>query len=143
MSFHFLCHFTLITSSCLTLFFRYIDTSLIDVDIQPNYVRVSVKGKIFQLCLNEEVNIQASTSQRSIITGHLLITIPKLNYKEVLPVKTVITEKNTKREPNVVVDYKNIIKTTNDSSKSDKASKIEETENEIEKGDHENMPELI
>lgn len=54
------------------------ETSLLDVDVQPNYVRVTVKGKIFQLALSEEVNISDSSSQRSTITGHLLIVMPKL-----------------------------------------------------------------
>ena len=56
--------------------FRHMDTSLIDVDVQPNYVRVSIKGKvswkqfsslhdfssiqILQLVLPEEVNTTQS-----------------------------------------------------------------------------------
>lgn len=50
-----------------------------DVDVQPTYVRVTTKGKIFQLCLPEEVNTSESTAKRSQITGRLLITMPKLN----------------------------------------------------------------
>ncbi|PVD22974.1 hypothetical protein C0Q70_16234 [Pomacea canaliculata] len=57
--------------------FRYMDTSLLDCDVQPNYVRVVLKGKIFQLSLPEEVNAEKSTAQRSQITGHLVITMPK------------------------------------------------------------------
>lgn len=30
----------------MCLFSRYMDTSLIDVDVQPTYVRVMVKGKV-------------------------------------------------------------------------------------------------
>lgn len=89
-------------------FVRYLDTSLIDVDVQPNFVRASVKGKVFQLALNDEVNIEASTSQRSMITGHLLITMPKLNFKEVLPVKMI--DDGKKKTPLTPVDYKNIVK---------------------------------
>ena len=33
---------------CCAIFFpsRHLDTSLIDVDVQPTYVRVTVKGKV-------------------------------------------------------------------------------------------------
>lgn len=51
-----------------------------EVDVQPNYVRVTIKNKIFQMSLHDEVKITESTSQRSLITGHLLIIMPKLNY---------------------------------------------------------------
>lgn len=40
-----------------------------------------MKGKIFQIALRDEIKIEQSTSQRSMTTGHLLITMPKLNYK--------------------------------------------------------------
>lgn len=56
---------------------RYMDTSLIDIDIQPTWVRILVKGKLLQLMLPEEVNPDASTAQRSLTTGNLLITMPK------------------------------------------------------------------
>lgn len=57
---------------------RHLDTSLIDVDAQPKYVRVTVKQKVFQLALNEEIRMDAATSKRSQTTGHLLVTMPKL-----------------------------------------------------------------
>lgn len=57
---------------------RFLDTSLIEVDVQPKYVRVTVKQKIFQMALNDEIKIAESTSQRSQITGSLLIVMPKL-----------------------------------------------------------------
>lgn len=59
--------------------YKYLDTSLIDIDVQPRYVRVTLKGKIFQLCLPEEINTTESTAQRSQTSGHLVITMPKLN----------------------------------------------------------------
>ncbi|XP_054713275.1 dynein axonemal assembly factor 11-like [Uloborus diversus] len=59
--------------------YRYLDTSLLEVDVQPNYVRVKVKGKYFQLLLPQEVHPDISTSLRSQTTGHLLITMPKAN----------------------------------------------------------------
>ena len=69
------------------LFLRFLDSSLIDVDAQPNYVRVTVKGKIFQMALNDEIHVSASTSKRSQTTGHLLITMPKLNPENCLTFK--------------------------------------------------------
>lgn len=62
--------------------YKFLDTSLVEVDLQTSYVRVDVKGKIFQMALKEEVKISESTSKRSLITGHLLIVMPKLNYKK-------------------------------------------------------------
>lgn len=32
---------------------KYIDTSLIDVDVQPTVVRCLLKGQLLQLCLSE------------------------------------------------------------------------------------------
>lgn len=58
--------------------FRHMDTSLIDVDVQTNYVRVVMKGKIFQLHLDQDVNADSSSAKRSQTTGHLLITMPKV-----------------------------------------------------------------
>nr|XP_029497831.1 protein tilB homolog isoform X2 [Oncorhynchus nerka] len=57
--------------------YRHMDTSLMDVDVQPTYARVTVKGKIFQLVLPAEVMPDSSTAKRSQITGHLVLTMPK------------------------------------------------------------------
>ncbi|XP_021039322.1 protein tilB homolog [Mus caroli] len=58
--------------------YRYMDTSLIEVDVQPTYVRVMVKGKPFQLALSTEVQPDRSSAKRSQTTGHLLICMPKV-----------------------------------------------------------------
>ncbi|RMX37350.1 hypothetical protein pdam_00015456, partial [Pocillopora damicornis] len=58
--------------------FKHLDTSLIDVDVQPTYVRVTVKGKVFQLALSEGVNPDSSSAKRSQTTGHLIISMPKV-----------------------------------------------------------------
>ncbi|XP_030259449.1 dynein axonemal assembly factor 11 isoform X1 [Sparus aurata] len=57
--------------------YRHMDTSLIDVDVQPTYARVNVKGKIFQMVLPAEVKPDSSTAQRSQTTGHLVLTMPR------------------------------------------------------------------
>ncbi|XP_039096121.1 protein tilB homolog isoform X3 [Hyaena hyaena] len=59
--------------------YRYMDTSLIDVDVQPTYVRVMVKGKPFQLVLPAEVRPDSSSAKRSQTTGHLVICMPKVD----------------------------------------------------------------
>ena len=73
---------------CRTLFntallrARHLSTSELDVDVQPTYVRVTVRGRVLQLVLNElvrggrELRAQEATSQRSLTTGHLLVCIP-------------------------------------------------------------------
>ncbi|KAG7455331.1 hypothetical protein MATL_G00255620 [Megalops atlanticus] len=57
--------------------YRHMDTSLLDVDVQPTYIRVTVKGKTFQLVLPAEVKPDSSTAKRSQTTGHLVVTMPK------------------------------------------------------------------
>ncbi|CAJ1072925.1 protein tilB homolog [Xyrichtys novacula] len=57
--------------------YRHMDTSLMDVDVQPSYARVTVKGKIFQIVLPAEVRPDSSTAQRSQTTGHLVLTMPR------------------------------------------------------------------
>lgn len=64
--------------------FKHMDTSLINVDVQPNYVRVTLKGKSLQLALNEEIKPDSSTAKRSQTTGFLVITMPKVNLKILL-----------------------------------------------------------
>ncbi|XP_030378329.1 protein tilB [Scaptodrosophila lebanonensis] len=67
--------------------YKYLDTSLIDVDVQTNYVRVTVKGKIFQIAYNEEVKPDESKVTRSQITGHLLVQLKKVKPNELLILK--------------------------------------------------------
>ncbi|XP_074506085.1 dynein axonemal assembly factor 11 isoform X1 [Sebastes fasciatus] len=68
--------------------YRHMDTSLIDVDVQPTYARLKVKGKIFQMVLPAEVKPDSSTAQRSQTTGHLVLTMPRAE-GEIKVTKTV------------------------------------------------------
>ncbi|CAH8566633.1 unnamed protein product [Schistosoma turkestanicum] len=61
--------------------YKHMDTALIECDIQVNYVRVTLKGKVFQLALPDEVLADASNVKRSLTTGHLLITMPKASHE--------------------------------------------------------------
>ncbi|KAJ6633424.1 Protein tilB, partial [Pseudolycoriella hygida] len=98
--------------------YRFLDTSLINVDLQSNYVRATIKEKIFQIALRDEIKIDKSTSQRSMTTGHLLITMPKLNCKA--PIQSENTSKSRRLDASTgsnegsqdikeIVDYRNII----------------------------------
>ncbi|KAG8237982.1 hypothetical protein J437_LFUL018007 [Ladona fulva] len=68
-------------NNCLILdiaVYRYMDSSYLEVDVQPEYVKVLIKGKIFQIVLNHEILTEQSTAKRSTTTGHLVITMPLL-----------------------------------------------------------------
>ncbi|QDZ22055.1 hypothetical protein A3770_06p45730 [Chloropicon primus] len=58
---------------------KFLDTSLIEADVQPTYVRLLIKGKLLQLTLAEEVSPDKSQAQRNKHTGHLVVTMPKAN----------------------------------------------------------------
>uniref|UniRef100_A0A8C5TW81 Leucine-rich repeat-containing protein 6 n=1 Tax=Malurus cyaneus samueli TaxID=2593467 RepID=A0A8C5TW81_9PASS len=68
---------------------KHLDTSLLDVDVQPTYIRVLVKGKPFQLVLPEEVKPDSSSAKRSQTTGHLVVTMPKA--KEIILAKQKVS----------------------------------------------------
>ncbi|XP_026500401.2 protein tilB [Vanessa tameamea] len=74
--------------------YKHLDTNLLDIEIQTNYIRVTIKGKIFQLHLPQEVDITNSTAQRSQITGHLVVKMPKANFilKKASTTKKYITQ---------------------------------------------------
>ncbi|XP_068036932.1 dynein axonemal assembly factor 11 isoform X3 [Anomalospiza imberbis] len=89
---------------------KHLDTSLLDVDVQPTYIRVLVKGKPFQLVLPEEVKPDSSSAKRSQTTGHLVVTMPKA--KEIILAKQKVSasikhsdcniqQKNTRRSGQV------------------------------------------
>jgi len=50
---------------------KYMDTSAINVDLQPNYVRLDIKGRITQLSIPEDILVEKSKVQRSTTTGCL------------------------------------------------------------------------
>lgn len=85
--------------------YKHLDTSLVDVDVQPNYVRVTIKGKIFQLHLPAEVNTTNSTAQRSQTSGRLTITMPKAN--PVIRKSVTKTDAVNKRETQLYTENNN------------------------------------
>ncbi|EER05647.1 U2 small nuclear ribonucleoprotein A', putative [Perkinsus marinus ATCC 50983] len=79
----------------------FMDTSFIDVDIQPNYVRCVIKEKLTQLRTPCEVVVHASTVKRSSTTGALRIEMPRADQSGMLRVK----EKEEKPKQLLVVIY--------------------------------------
>ena len=60
---------------------KFVDASLMDVDVQPRLVRALIKGRMLCLALPTEVLPDASTAQRSRVTGSLVVTMPKARPK--------------------------------------------------------------
>merc|ERR1719221_576672 len=61
---------------------KYLDTTMLDVDVNPLYVRCVVRDKVTQLKLPKEVRPDASKVQRSRTTGHLRIEMPLVDPRQ-------------------------------------------------------------
>ena len=61
---------------------KHLSSSLIDVDVNPSYVSVIIKSKTLRLTLPAEVESESAKACRSKTTGHLLITMKKVDPKE-------------------------------------------------------------
>lgn len=72
---------------------RHLDTSYIDVDINPTYVRVTIKGKILQLTLPCEVSVERSNVRRNTTTGTLVISMARL-----APCTTIVRKDESTRK---------------------------------------------
>lgn len=70
---------------------KFMDTSFLDVNLDPKWVSVRVKGKLTQLRLNEEIIVEQSDVKRSQTTGALVIKLKKLKTNELI-------KSNVKRE---------------------------------------------
>jgi protein TilB len=55
---------------------KYMDTSLVMVDLNPTYVRCVIKGRVTQVVFDEEIEISSSCICRSKTTGCLKISAP-------------------------------------------------------------------
>ena len=80
---------------------RFMDTSLIDVDIFPNFVSIRVKDKLTQIKLWEEVFTTPDKLQRSKTTGELSIRLKKVKYDVLLErqIQNKKTDKTKKQNP--------------------------------------------
>lgn len=119
------------------IFRRHLDTSYIDVDINPTYVRVIIKGKILQLTLPCEISVEKSNVRRNTITGSLVIAMArltpcttivrkdestqkkKLNEREgkVITVRPPVTSRRALLEIGPASDIHDFLKITEDSAK--------------------------
>ncbi|EFA00650.1 Protein tilB-like Protein [Tribolium castaneum] len=77
--------------------YKYLDTNLIEIDLQPIYARILIKGKVFQIVFPEEILTDKSTAKRSQTTGHLVLDLPKANYK---PLKRKTVKKTSPPKEN-------------------------------------------
>ena len=77
---------------------KFLDTSLINVDLNPMYVRIDVKGKITQVKFDEEIIVEKSKVQRSTTTGALQLICPKLNFDHSINQRKKKTAKEVKKE---------------------------------------------
>lgn len=57
---------------------RFMDTSSLNVDVQPTYIRCEIKDKVTQLHWPEEVLVDDCKIQRSQTTGALCVTCRKM-----------------------------------------------------------------
>lgn len=55
---------------------KFLDTSAIDIDIQPTWVAVAIKGKEFLIHMPQEINPDSAKAERSTGTGALVLTLP-------------------------------------------------------------------
>lgn len=67
---------------------KFMDTNQMNVNIDPKWVSVRVKGKLTQMRLNEEIITSESTVERSQITGILTIKMKKLKALTFIKSKT-------------------------------------------------------
>ncbi|KAE8959996.1 hypothetical protein PF010_g23064 [Phytophthora fragariae] len=56
---------------------RFLDSSLVDVDVHPSYVSIVAKNKVLRLKFPELVHSDAGMAERSKITRTLRLTLPK------------------------------------------------------------------
>lgn len=115
---------------------KYLDTSALDVDVNPQYVRCVVRDKVTQLKLPQEVRPDASKVQRSRITGSLKIDMPvaepvsfrepkKPEPPELTPLQPSDTvSKPEKKEPAMAVSVRGIYKDPRRVAKGDKKSDL-------------------
>lgn len=70
---------------------KYMSTASIDIDLQPTYIIINIKGKYLQLILPDEVKPGESEAQRSKTTGNLKLVMPKVKKEEMLSAKKMET----------------------------------------------------
>jgi hypothetical protein len=64
---------------------KHMDTSQVNVDLNPQYVRIQAKDKVTQIKFDYEIIVEKSTIQRSQTTGQLVIKCPIAGFKPRFP----------------------------------------------------------
>lgn len=59
---------------------KFISTPLIQCDVEPTYIRITIKEKVLQLSLPREVSPDKSTLTRGQVDGKLMVKMPIANY---------------------------------------------------------------
>ena len=79
---------------------KFMDTSLINIDLNPQYIRIEVKTKVTQLKHPDDILVEKSKVQRSMTTGVLTITMPRsdMSESEAKSIKTNIRQEEQKKE---------------------------------------------
>eukprot|EP00752_Nemacystus_decipiens_P004237 g3870.t1 len=80
---------------------KYLDSSLIDLDVHPHYVSIVIKGKVLRLSLQAEVKAGEAKARRSKTTGSLVVTMPKVDPHQSIG---LIPTSSGRRAPGVVAD---------------------------------------
>ena len=76
---------------------KFMETSKINVDLQPQYIRLDINGKITQWKFENEIIVEKAIVERSTATGILEVRAPILGFKPRKPFK-VKEEKKDKFE---------------------------------------------
>lgn len=77
---------------------RFLDTSLIDVDVHPSYVSIVAKNKLLRLRFPELVHSDAGKAERSKVTGTLRLTLPKAYVSETQKLRAQLQREELERK---------------------------------------------
>lgn len=55
---------------------RFLDTSLLDVDVHPRWFQACIKDNLLLMHFPEEVNVDKGSVKRNPVTGELILTLP-------------------------------------------------------------------
>ncbi|ETI55950.1 hypothetical protein F443_01399 [Phytophthora nicotianae P1569] len=98
---------------------RFMDTSLIDVDVHPSYVSIVAKNKVLRLKFPELVHSDAGKAERSKTTGTLRLTLPKAH---VTPTQQLRAKLNREEQEKTMKDKKKPTSTMKSTSRRSKIS---------------------
>lgn len=77
---------------------RFLDTSLVDVDVHPAYVSIVAKNKVFRLRFPELVHSDKGKAERSKVTGTLRLTLPKAQISPMQQLRAQLRQQEMERE---------------------------------------------